>query len=114
MSSFGSTESKKEGDLSDEDIQALSLDDMRGAYKDMHKAKLSLNEAATVEGCLQAVDIVKQQIEMQAEQMNRIIGMHQTLSAEFAQYKQQRVIELQSWLATGGSTTPEDNDGSST
>lgn len=112
MSSFGSTEGKEPGHISDEDIQALSLDDMRGAYKDMHKAKLSLNEKATVEGVLVELSVVKQQIEMQAEQMNRLIGMYQTLSIEFEQYKQQRVVELQSWLAGGGSTTPEDNDGS--
>lgn len=112
MSNIGATEGKEPDAISDEDIQALSLDDMRGAYKDMHSAKLSLNEKATVEGLMQAVEVVKQQIEMQAEQMNRLIGMYGTLSNEFEQYRQQRVVELQSWIANGGSTTPEDNDGS--
>ena len=106
---------KEPRELAHPELDAKTLDELRGVAKDMqegyrnlHEAKLSLNEKATVEGLHQAVDIVKQQIEMQAEQMNRLIGMYQTLQGEFTQ----RVIELQSWLANGGSTTPEDNDGS--
>ena len=109
MSNVGATEGKEPDHISDEDISALSLDEMRGAYQDMHKAKLSLNEKATVQSVLTEMAVVKQQIKMQAEQMNRLIGMYGTLAEEFKQYRQQRVIELQSWLAGGGSTTPEDN-----
>jgi hypothetical protein len=111
---IGATEGKEPDYISDEDIQMLSLDDMRGAYKDMHKAKLSLNEKATVEGLIKVVEVLKQQIEMQAEQMNRLIGMYATMSGEFEQYRAQRVVELQSWIARGGGTTPEDYDGSNT
>jgi hypothetical protein len=112
MTNVGATEGKEPDHISDDDVEKFTLDDIRGALKEIIKAKLSLNEKATVEGCIVAVDVVKQQIEMQAEQMNRIIGMIQTLETQFEQYRAQRVIELQSWLAKGGGTTPEDFNGS--
>ena len=105
--SIGATTGKEPDHIEDGDLK--TLDEMRGAMKDLHKAKLSLNEKATVEGCMVELDVMKQRFEMQGEQMNRLIGMYSTLRDEFDQFKQQRVIELQSWLATGGSTTPEDN-----
>ena len=76
--------------------------------KDIHKAKLSLNEKATVQGCMVELDVMKQRFVLQGEQINRLIGMYATLRNEFDQFQKQRVIELQSWLANGGSTTPED------
>lgn len=103
---IGSTSGKEPDHIADGDLK--TLDELRGAMKDMHKAKLSLNEKATVEGVLTQIDVLRQQMEMQAEQMNRLIGMYSTMRDEFDQYKRQRVIELQSWLANGGSTTPED------
>lgn len=110
---IGATVGKEPDHIADEDIQMLTLDEMRGAMKDIHAAKLSLNQKATIEGCLVEIQVVKQQLEMTHEQMRRLIGMYQTLSGEFQQYREQRVIELQSWLAKGGgSTTPEDHDGS--
>lgn len=103
---IGSTSGKEPDHIEDGDLK--TLDELRGAMKDMHKAKLSLNEKATVEGVLTQIDVLRQQMEMQGEQMNRLIGMYTTLHDQFAQFQKQRVIELQSWLANGGSTTPED------
>jgi len=103
---IGSTSGKEPDHIEDGDLK--TLDELRGAMKDMHKAKLSLNEKATVEGVLAQIDVLRQQMEMQGEQMNRLIGMYATMRGEFDEYRKQRVIELQSWLANGGSTTPED------
>ena len=103
---IGSTSGKEPNHIADEDLK--TLDELRGAMKDLHKAKLSLNEKATVEGCMVELDVMKQRFTMQGEQINRLIGMYATLRNEFDQFQKQRVIELQSWLAKGGSTTPED------
>lgn len=103
---IGATEGKEPDYIADGDLK--SMDEMRGAMKDLHKAKLSLNERATVEGVQTEITILKQQLEMTHEQMRRLIGMYATLRSEFDQIKQQRIIELNSWVA-GGSTTPEDN-----
>ncbi len=108
---IGSTEGKEPDHISDGEL--MTLDEMRGAMKDLHKAKLSLNEKATVEGCMTEISVLKQQLEMTHEQMRRLIGMYSTLRDEFDQFQRQRYIELNSWVA-GGSTTPEDNDGSNT
>ena len=110
---IGATTGKEPDHVADEDLK--TLDELRGAMKDMHKAKLSLNEKATVQGVMTELDVMKQRFVMQGEQINRLIGMYTTLRNEFDQFQRQRVIELQSWLAKGGSTTPEDNkDGSNT
>jgi hypothetical protein len=109
MSSIGATEGKEPDHISDEDIQALTLDDMRGAYQDMHAAKLSLNERGTVAGLSTEVEVAKQQMEMLHEQMRRLIGMYTTLNNEFKQYREQRVKEL-NVRVNGGSTSPEDTD----
>ena len=93
-----------------EDGDLKTVEELRGAYQDMHKAKLSLNEKATVEGVLHKLNVVEQQLEMTHEQMRRLIGMYGTLSAEFQQYREQRVREL-NVRVNGGSTTPEDIDG---
>lgn len=106
---IGATTGKEPDFVDDGDLK--TLDELRGAYKDMHKAKLSLNQKATVEGCLTEISVLKQQMEMTHEQMRRLIGMYSSLRDEFDQFKSQRLTELQSWLAKGGSTTPEDNDG---
>ena len=103
---IGSTSGKEPNHIADEDLK--TLDELRGAMKDIHKAKLSLNEKATVQGCMVELDVMKQRFVLQGEQINRLIGMYATLRNEFDQFQKQRVIELQSWLANGGSTTPED------
>ena len=106
--SIGATTGDEPDYVDDGDLK--SLDELRGALKDLHTAKLSLNEAATVQGVLTRMDVMKQQFEMQGEQMVRLIGMYQTLQAEFDQYKLQRIAELQ-MKVNGGSTTREDDDG---
>jgi len=104
--SIGATTGDKPDYVADEDLK--SLDELRGAMKDLDAARLSVGEKATVEGVRVNQDVLRQQLEMTHEQMRRLIGMYSTLRDEFDQFKRQRVIELQSWLATGGSTTPED------
>ena len=102
---IGATAGKTPDYVEDGDLK--SLDEMRGAMKDLHKAKLSLNEKATVEGVQTEIVVVKQQLEMTHEQLRRLIGMYQTLQNEFDQYKDQRVREL-TMRVNGGSTTPGD------
>ena len=103
---IGATKGKEPDWIADD--ETMSLNEMRGAMKDMHKAKLSLNQKATVESCLVEIDITKQKMENLHEQMRRLIGMYQTLQDEFTQYKQQRVMEL-NMKVNGGSTSPEDD-----
>jgi hypothetical protein len=106
MGSIGATTGDKPDYVQDEDLK--SADELRGALEKLDTARLSLNEKATVNGVRADQQILRQQLEMTHEQLRRLIGMYQTLRAEFDQFQAQRVIELQSWLATGGSTTPED------
>lgn len=91
-----------------DDGDLKTVEELRGAFKDMHSAKLSLNEKATVQGCMVEMDVMRQKMEMLHEQMRRLIGMYQTLDGEFTQYKQQRVVEL-TMKVNGGSTSPEDS-----
>lgn len=105
---IGATVGKEPDHIEDGDLK--TVEELRGAMKDLHKAKLSLNQKATVEGCLVEIAVVKQQLEMTHEQMRRLIGMYQTLAGEFEQYRQQRIKEL-NVRVNGGSTTPEDMDG---
>lgn len=107
---IGSTEGKEPDHVQDEDLK--TLDELRGAMKDIHAAKLSLNEKASVEGVMTEIAALKQQLEMTHEQLRRLIGMYGTLQAEFTQFQAQRVKELNVRI-NGGSTTPEDYDGAS-
>lgn len=107
---IGATEGKEPDHIQDEDLR--TPDQLRGDMKAIHRAKLSLNEKATVEGVLTQLSIVKQQLEMTHEQMQRLIGMYATLQGEFTQFKQQRIREL-NVRVNGGPTTPEDIDGPS-
>jgi len=104
--SIGATAGKEPDYIEDGDLK--SLDEMRGAMKDLHKAKLSLVEKATVEGVMSEIVVVKQQLEMTHEQLRRLIGMYQTLQNEFNQYKQQRILQLH-MKVNHGSTSPEDD-----
>lgn len=81
---------------------------LRGDMKDIHKARLSLREKATVQGITSEIEVLKQQLEMTHEQMRRLIGMYQTLTEEFKQFKDQRIRELQ-MKVNCGSTSPEDD-----
>lgn len=104
--------------LTDADADMRTLEELRGiatkmekGYENLHEAKLSLNEKATVEGIMVELDVMRQRSKQQAEQMNRLIGMYGTLQAEFTQYKEQRIREL-NVRVNCGSTSPEDLDGS--
>lgn len=105
MSGIGATTGKEPDAYQDEDLK--SLDELRGALKDLHKARLSLNEKATVEGCMTEIQVMKQQLEMTHEQLRRLIGMYGTLQNEFNAFKSQRIAELNVRVNTG-STSPED------
>lgn len=113
MSSFGSTT---------EDIDGVPLDiergpveedwktaaELRGAMQDVAKAKATMGELATVNGLQAEMKMLKFQMDDLMENNNRLVNLISTLQGRFDQYQKQRAIELQSWLATGGSTTPED------
>ena len=100
MSGFGST---------DESIEMLTPAQMRGFVDGLHKAKLSLNEKATVDGNRTEIAVLKQQLAMTHEQLRKLIGAYQGLLDRFDNFERQRVIELHS--RGGGSTTPEDHGG---
>lgn len=102
---IGATTGKEPDYIDDGDLK--SLDEMRGAMKDLQKAKLSLNERATVEGVQTEISVLKQQLEMTHEQLRRLIGMYTTLRGEFDQFQAQRIKEL-TMRVNGGSTTPGD------
>ncbi len=89
---IGSTSGKEPDHIADEDLK--SLDELRGAMKDIHKAKLSLAQKATVEGVQTEITVLKQQLEMTHEQMRRLIGMYTTLRNEFDVFQRQRIQEL--------------------
>ena len=104
--------------LTDADADMKTLDELRGlvgnmkeGYENLHTAKLSLNEKATVAGCIAEVQTCKQKMEMLHEQMQRLIGMYGTLQGEVDEFKAARIREL-TLKVNGGSTTPEDADGS--
>lgn len=90
----------------DEDLR--TPDQLRGDMREINKAKMSLGEKATLEGVRKELSVVKQQLEMTHEQMKRLIGMYQTLTLEFDQFKQQRIAEL-NMKVNHGSTSPEDD-----
>ena len=106
---IGATTEKEPDYIQDEDLR--TPDQLRGDMKNIHKAKLSLNEKATVQACLVEMDVMRQKHEMVHEQLRRVIGMIQTLQGEFNQYKQQRIVEL-NMKVNGGSTSREDDSGS--
>jgi len=108
MSNIGTTSGKEPDYINDEDLR--TPEQLRGDMKAIKEARLSLREKATVEGVQVEIQALKQQLEMTHEQMRRLIGMYQTLQAQFDQYKEQRIKEL-NVRVNGGSTTPEDIDG---
>lgn len=119
MSTFGSTTEDADGvpigqgdsvDRGPPGEMRMTPAELRGSMQDVHKAKLTMGEIATVQGVAAEMKVLKAMVDDMTEQHNRVISMIGTLRAEFQQYQQQRAIELQSWLAkNGGSTTPEDN-----
>lgn len=104
MTTFGSTV-----DRGPESEDRKTEAELRGEMKDIAKAKMTMGEQATLHGLREEVTILKDLVTDMTEQHNKIVSLYSTMRAEFDQFKQQRAIELQSWLANGGSTTPEDN-----
>lgn len=102
---IGSTSGKEPDHIADGDLK--TPDQLRGAMKDIIKAKMSLNEKASVEGVMTEIQVLKQQLEMTHEQIRALIGIYQTLRDEFQQFQAQRLKELNVRI-NGGSTSPED------
>ena len=112
MTTFGSTT---------EDVDGVPIDrgppgedrrteaELRGAMQDISKAKATMGELATIESISTENKVLKSMMDDLSEQNDRLIGLYQMLKGELEQFKQQWNIERQSWLANGGSTTPEDN-----
>lgn len=104
---IGNTTGKEPDPIQDEDL--MSLDEMRGAMKDLGAAALTRVERATVNGVLIELDLVKQQMLKDEEQMNRLVGLYMTLKSEFAEFRAMHARSM-SVRINGGSTTPEDID----
>lgn len=114
MSTFGSTTEDLDGVPKDrgpaiEDRKTEA--ELRGQMRDIAGARATIGEKATIQGMMEEMAVMKSMFDDMVEQHNSLIALYSTMRAEFDQYKQQRVIELQSWLANGGSTTPEDVHG---
>lgn len=117
MTTFGSTEEDIDGvpkniDRGPPEEMRMTEAELRGAMKSVAKAKLTMGELATVQGIADEMKVLRELVDTAMDQNNKLVNLYMTLRAEFDQYKRQRTIELQSWLANGGSTTPEDMDGS--
>lgn len=95
--SFGSTDDvHKSGDpdyLSPEDMEALTR-----------------AEKATVRGLHNEVEILKQKMLNLYEKLDKMVALYGTLRNEFDTLQRQRIAELQ-LKVQGGSTTPEDWNG---
>lgn len=106
--SIGATTGDNPDFVDDGDLK--TLDELRGAMKDLGKASLSVGERGTIAGVRTEMGVLKQQLEMTHEQLRHLIGLYGTLQMEFDQFKQQRINEL-NVRVNGGSTTAEDIDG---
>lgn len=105
--SIGATTGKEPDYVADGDLR--TLDQLRGEMKHIKDAKLSMGEMATVKGVQTEIEVLKQSLEMTHEQLRRLIGMYQTIAAEFQQFREMRVTEL-NLKVNGGSTTPSDQE----
>jgi hypothetical protein len=111
---FGSTTEDQDGvpkDRGPASEHRMTEAELRGEMRTIADAKESIGQLATIKGISEEMLVLKSMVDDMAEQHNKILGLLGTLRGEFDQFKQQRAIELQSWLANGGSTTPEDVDG---
>lgn len=98
-----STTGKEPNAILDEDLR--TPDQLRGDMKAINTARMSLREKGTVAGMRSEIEVLKQQLEMTHEQMRNLIGIYGTLKAQFDQFQQQRIIEL-NMKVNNGSTTP--------
>lgn len=90
MTTFGSTE-----------------DEYDPIPREVIEARLSKVERATVTGCLQELDIVKQKLENCYEKLGRMTALYQGLQNQFQQFQVQRVKEL-NLRVNNGPTVIED------
>lgn len=115
--SFGSTSEDIDGvpksiDRGPPEEMRMTENELRGAMQDIANARHSVGEVATIKGLQAEMKVLRQLLDDCLEQNNKLVSLYGTLRGEFEQYRAQRAVELQSWLARGGSTTPEDVDGS--
>jgi hypothetical protein len=117
MTTFGSTTEDADGvPIGKGDIDRGPLEEMRmteaelrGDMRVIADARKSMGEIATIQGIHEENVVLRSMMDDLSEQNERLIGMYQTLKGELDLFRQQWNIERQSWLANGGSTTPEDN-----
>jgi len=108
MSKIGATTGDEPDYVDDEDL--LSLDEMRGAMKDITAAALTNSEKATVRGVMSEMQVLKEMMAEQDEQNNRLVNLYSTLRNEFDMFKANHAASL-NVRVNGGSTTPEDFEG---
>jgi hypothetical protein len=117
MSSFGSTTEDIDGvpiDRGPPEECAMTkeeLNNLRGDMRAVSEAKKSMGDMLTVKGLSEQILVLQEMVDKMSEQHNRMVGLVSTTRNELEQFKQQWNIERHSWLANGGSTTPEDVDG---
>lgn len=108
MSNIGATTGKEPDHIDDDDL--LSLDEMRGAMKEISAAALTNSEKATVRGVMNEMQVIKAMMAQQDEQNNRLVNLYSTLRNEFDTFKANHAASLNLRI-NGGSTTPEDING---
>lgn len=108
MSKIGATTGDEPDYVDDEDL--LSLDEMRGAMKDITAAALTNSEKATVRGVMSEMQVLKEMMAEQDEQNNRLVNLYSTLRNELDTLKASHAASL-NLRVNGGSTTPEDFEG---
>lgn len=111
MTTFGSTTEDIDGvpiDRGPPEENRMTEAELRNSMRTIASAKATMGELATIEGLKAEMVVLREMVDTMTEQHNKMIGLVQTMQSQFTQFQQQRAIELQSWLATGGSTTPED------
>jgi len=119
MTTFGSTTEDADGvpigsgdiDRGPPEEKRMTEAELRGDMRVIADARKSMGELATIQGVHEENLVLRAMMDDLTEQHNKVIGMIGTMRGELESFKQQWNIERQSWLANGGSTTPEDYDG---
>ena len=116
MTHFGSTTEDADGvpkgkviDRGPPEEMRMTEAELRGSMQDIHKAKATMGELATIEGISAENKMLRAMMDDLCDQNQRLIGMYTTLRNEVDDFRKQWNIERQSWLRNGGSTTPEDH-----
>ena len=111
MSTFGSTTEDVDGvpiDRGPPEENRMTEAELHNSMRTIASAKATMGELSTLEGLKTEMVVLRDMVDTMTEQHNKMIGLVQTMQNQFDQFQKQRAIELQSWLADGGSTTPED------